>query len=111
MLQAPGTLHRLLTAFRAPLVSLHSQLVFALPGDWQIRELIFDAFSHFCSVSNRHLQLSGFIFTIDRPNSARFVRFYFAVTGLLYPYEGVRWQNPGLALLWLSFSQRTIGRA
>jgi len=64
MLQAPGTLHRLLTALRAPLVSLHAQLILALPGDWQIRELVFDAFSHFCSVSNRHLQLSGFVFTI-----------------------------------------------
>jgi len=50
MLQTPGPLHRLLTAFRAPLISLHTQLILALPGDWQIRELIFDAFSHVCSV-------------------------------------------------------------
>jgi hypothetical protein len=29
--ETPGTLHRLLTALRASLISLHAQLIFALP--------------------------------------------------------------------------------
>jgi hypothetical protein len=56
VLEASGTLHRWLTALRAPLVSLHAQLILALPRHWQIRELIFDAFSHFVLFFVRSLQ-------------------------------------------------------
>jgi hypothetical protein len=47
MFQAPGPLDRLFAALRASFVSLHAELIFPLPGDRQIRELIFDPFSHF----------------------------------------------------------------
>jgi hypothetical protein len=45
--QTTRSLDRLLTALRAPLVSLHTQLIFSLARNSQIRELVFDAFSHF----------------------------------------------------------------
>jgi hypothetical protein len=48
--KAPGTLCCGLTAFGAPFVPLHPQLVFALAGDCQVCELVFDASSHFLNV-------------------------------------------------------------
>jgi hypothetical protein len=45
--QTPRTLYRRLPALSAAPVALHSQLVFPLPRNWQARELVFDAFSHF----------------------------------------------------------------
>ena len=46
MLETARCLHCPLTAFGATLVALHSELVFALPRNGQMRELVFDAFSH-----------------------------------------------------------------
>jgi hypothetical protein len=39
-------LDRLFTALRASLVPLHAQLILALARNSQIRELVFNAFSH-----------------------------------------------------------------
>jgi hypothetical protein len=40
-------LHRRRTTLRAALVALHPQLIFPLPRNQQIGELILDPFSHF----------------------------------------------------------------
>jgi hypothetical protein len=47
VLEAPGTLRRGRSAFGAPPISLHPQLIFSLPGNRQFREFIFDWSSHF----------------------------------------------------------------
>ena len=44
--QTTRPLDRLFTALRAPLVPLHPQLIFSLTRNSQIRELVFNAFSH-----------------------------------------------------------------
>ena len=44
--QTPGTCHRALAAGRAAVTLLHPQLVFSLPGNRQIRELVLNRFSH-----------------------------------------------------------------
>jgi hypothetical protein len=46
MLQTARSLHSSLAAFGATLVALHTKLIFALPRDWQPRELVFYALSH-----------------------------------------------------------------
>jgi hypothetical protein len=46
MLETARSLHSRLAALSATLVALHTQLVFALPRNRQMRELIFDARSH-----------------------------------------------------------------
>jgi chromate transport protein ChrA len=45
--QTTRALDGLLTALRATLVPLHAQLIFSLARNSQIRELVFNAFSHF----------------------------------------------------------------
>ena len=44
--QTARTLHRRFAALRAAPVALHPQLVFPLPRNRQVRELVFDPFSH-----------------------------------------------------------------
>jgi hypothetical protein len=46
MFQTTRRLHGRFAAFGATLVALHSQLIFALPGNGQMSELVFNAFSH-----------------------------------------------------------------
>ena len=43
VLEAPGALGGGLTAFSAPAISLHAELIFALPRDFQVRELVNNA--------------------------------------------------------------------
>jgi hypothetical protein len=78
MLEASGSLDRLFAAFRASLVSLHAELIFPLPGDWQIRELIFDPFSHLL-LSLTDLQHTEINFTYFRPGTHQIVRTYLCV--------------------------------
>jgi len=44
--QAAGSLDRRFSAFRAAALALHAQLVFPLPGNPQVREFVFNPFSH-----------------------------------------------------------------
>ncbi len=44
--QATRALHGGRPAFRASVVSFHAHLVFPLPGNWQVRELILYLLSH-----------------------------------------------------------------
>jgi hypothetical protein len=46
MFQASRSLGGRLAAFGAPAIALHAQLVLALPGNRQVRELILDPLSH-----------------------------------------------------------------
>jgi hypothetical protein len=46
MLEAARRFDRGFTAFSATLVTLHSELILALPGNRQIRELVSNAVSH-----------------------------------------------------------------
>jgi hypothetical protein len=45
--QTAGAFDRMLTAFGATLVTLHAQLIFPLPRNRQVRELVFNTFSHY----------------------------------------------------------------
>ena len=47
MLEAPRALHGWLATFGAPAIPLHAQLIFALPRNRQVRELVLYASSHF----------------------------------------------------------------
>ena len=76
MLKAARPLDRLFTAFRASLVSLHAELIFPLPGDRQIRELIFDPFSHFNYYCINRLLRSEINFTYFRPGTHGIIRTY-----------------------------------
>jgi hypothetical protein len=60
--QTTRALNGLLTAFRATLVPLHAQLIFSLARNSQIRELVFNAFSHFIPFPTGK-NISGIIFT------------------------------------------------
>jgi hypothetical protein len=53
MFQTARRLDGCFTAFGATPVALHSQLIFALPRDGQMCELVFNALSHFCSKAVR----------------------------------------------------------
>jgi len=53
MFQTARRLYGWFAAFGATLVALHSQLIFALPRNGQMRELVFNALSHFCSKAVR----------------------------------------------------------
>ena len=46
MLQAARSLYGRFATFRTTFLSLHAQLVLALPGNRQVRELILDPLSH-----------------------------------------------------------------
>ena len=85
MLKAARPLDRLFTAFRASLVSLHAELIFPLPGDRQIRELIFDPFSHFNYYCINRLLRSEINFTYFRPGTHEIVRTYLCVLAIVLP--------------------------
>jgi hypothetical protein len=53
MFQTARRLHGRFAAFGATLVALHSQLIFALPRNGQMRELVFNALSHDLSKAGR----------------------------------------------------------
>ena len=46
VLEASRALDGWLTAFGAAFIALHSQLVLALAGDWQLGEFVLNSFSH-----------------------------------------------------------------
>src|SRR5262245_51667240 len=59
VLQTTRTLHCRLPTFCASAVPLHTQLILPLPGDGQICELIFYAFSHFVPFYSANRLFSG----------------------------------------------------
>jgi hypothetical protein len=66
MFQTTGPLNRGLTAFRAPLVPLHAQLIFSLARNSQSRELVFDAFSHFIPFpTGKNISRNNLYITLD----------------------------------------------
>ena len=70
--QTTRPLDRWLTALRAPLVSLHPQLIFSLARNSQVCELVFDAFSHFIPFpTGQNISRNNLYITLDRfrPNS------------------------------------------
>ncbi len=78
VLETSGTLNSRFAALSASLVSLHAQLVFALPRNRQIRELVFYAFSHSVPFLGILARFPGFIFTFvnNRPTDPHSVRFF-----------------------------------
>jgi hypothetical protein len=67
MFQTTRALNRGFTAFRAPLVSLHAQLIFSLARNRQKRELVFDAFSHVIPFpTGKNVSRNNLYFKLDR---------------------------------------------